>query len=43
MKSPNPETQGIECIFQKKYLICAGNFTNKYQGQANHDTILEKS
>ena len=29
MKSPTPETQCAECIFQKQYHICAVNFTNK--------------
>ena len=26
MKSPTPETQCAECIFQKQYPICAVNF-----------------
>ena len=44
MKSPpTPETQCAECIFQKRYPICAVKFTNKYQDQANHDTTFENS
>ena len=43
MKSPTPETQCVECIFQKQYPICAVNLQIKYQGQANHDTTFENS
>ena len=30
MKSPTPETQCTECIFQKHYPICAVNLCYKY-------------
>ena len=46
MKSPIPETQCAESIFQMQYPICAVNFTNLhkiYQGQDEHGTNFENS
>ena len=41
MKSPTPETQCAESIFQIQYPIGAVNFQIKYQGQAEHDPTFE--
>ena len=38
MKSPTPETQCAQGIYQMQYPICA-----KYQGQADHDTTFANS
>ena len=43
MKSPTPEAQYAEGIFQMQYHICAVNFISKYQGQAEYDTTFENS
>ena len=48
MKPATPETQCVECIFQKpiRYfntLFVLLTLQIKYQGQANHDTTFENS
>ena len=43
MKSPTPETQCAEGIFQKQYLFVLLTLQIKHQGQVNHDTTFENS
>ena len=43
MKSRTCETYCAEGVFQIKYSICAFNFSNIYQGEAEHDMTFETS
>ena len=43
MKSPTPETQCADVIFEMKHTICAVNFTNDISRSGEHNTTFENS
>ena len=43
MKSPTPEAQYAESVFQMQYHICAANLTNNIWRPAEHNTTIENS
>ena len=43
MKSPTPETQCADVIFEMKHTICAVNFTNDISRSGEYNTTFENS